>query len=279
MPQFFGEFLIEAGEIDPDQLQRALDLCDRVNLPVGELAKREGWLNDDQVQEVLAKQHSVDQRFGEIAIELGYLTEEQLQAALHQRSTSHLYIGEALVELGHLSRSSLEFQLDRYKSEAAAFLQQDRVPEAVVRNAIAERCVEVLPRIALRMGRLQVLTRWAPGWNDDPRLEFRRSIEVESNTNVRIGLAVSRELAEQIASAMLFKDPGLLTVDELGDALGEFLNLVVGSANALIPHPEAPIRISPPQTPAFPDDGCALLLLTTRGPGCLVVQPPDQPTT
>ncbi len=275
MPQFFGEFMIEAGEIDSDQLQAALDHCDRVNLPVGELAKREGWLDDAQIREILERQHTVDRRFGEIAIELGYLSEEKLQAMVHQRSTSHLYIGEALVELGHISRQTLEYQLDRYKSEAAAFLREDRMPDDVARHEIAERSVEVLPRIALRMGRLQLLSRWAASWQEDPRLEIRRSIEIDCGGTLTIGLAASRELAQQIASAMLFKDPGWLTPEELGDALGEFLNLVVGSANALVSNPEAPVRVSPPKANGFPAYGCALLLLTTRGPGCLVVQPED----
>jgi len=274
MPQFFGEFLIEAGEIDSEQLQSALDLCDRVNLPVGEIAKREGWLDDAQVHEILSTQRSADRRFGEIAVELGYLTEERLQSVLHQRSTSHLYIGEALVELGHLSRQSLELQLDRYKSETAAFLREDRVPDEVIRHAIAERSVEVLPRIALRMGRLQLLSRWSQGWEDDPRLEVRRSIAVEAAGVLKIGLAASRELAEQIASAMLFKNPRLLSSEELGEAVGEFLNLVVGSAHALVKNPSNTTRISPASAQAFPQAGCALMLLTTRGPGCLVVQPP-----
>lgn len=273
MPQFFGEFMIEAGEIDPDQLQNALDLCDKVNLPVGELARREGWISQEQIQEVLEHQHQVDRRFGEIAVELGYLSEDQVQSLLHQRSTSHLYIGESLVELGHITRQTLEYQLDRYKTEVAAFLRADRVPAEVVRYPIAARCIEVLPRLALRMGRLQFLTRWAPGWQEDHRLEVRRSIEVCGESSVTIGLAASRELAERIASAMHFKDPGLLSGDEIGDALGEFLNLVVGSAHALSETRTPPLRICPPREDVFPTDGCALLMLTTRGPGCVVIQP------
>ena len=276
MPKFFGEFMIEAGEIDPDQLQAALDLCDRMNLPVGELAKREGWLDEEQIQKILETQRTVDRRFGEIAIDLGFLTQSKLEILIHQRSTSHLYIGEALVELGYVSRQTLELQLDRYKSDAAAFLREDRMPDSVARFEIAKRSVEVLPRIALRMGRLQVLTRWAPCWNDDARLEFRTAIHVEGQNAIAIGLAASRELAEQIASAMFFKDPGLLSREELSDALGEFLNLVVGSAHTLVPASEAPIQMSPPREDAFPDAGCALLLLTTRGPGCLVVQSPRE---
>ncbi|MCP4039621.1 MAG: chemotaxis protein CheX, partial [bacterium] len=193
---------------------------------------------------------------------------------LHQRSTSHLYIGEALVELRHLTRQQLELQLDLYKDEVAAFLRDDHTPSEVMRHPIAEYTLGALPRIASRMGRLQMLSRWGPGWSDDPRLEHRRWVAVESEGQISIGIAASKELAEQIASAMLFTDPGLLSYEELSDTLGEFLNLVLASAHEATSEQGGPDPPSPPEQDGFPDTGHALMLLTNRGPGCLVIRTP-----
>lgn len=279
MPRFFGDFLIDSGEIDAGQLRQALDLCDRVNLRIGELAMREGWMNSRQVRNVLQEQRNVDERFGEIAVRLDYLSQKQLQALLHQRSTSHLYIGEALVELEHLARQDLERQLEQYKQEVAAFLRNDETPEEITGHRIAEKVVETFPRVASRMGRLQTLSRWGLGWSDDPRLVHRRWIAFENAEGFSIGIAASEELAKQIASAMLFTDPDRLSHevlgDVLGDVLGEFLTLVVGSAVSAVGDHAALAKFGPPRDHGFPEQGHGLMLLTNCGPGCLVLRMPN----
>ena len=55
MPRFFGELLIATGEIEHRHLQEALELCDQVNLRIGELAVRENWMDKGQVREVLER--------------------------------------------------------------------------------------------------------------------------------------------------------------------------------------------------------------------------------
>ncbi len=273
MLQFFGEFLVESGSIDDEQLRRALDLCDQVNLRIGELAVREGWMGADQVQAVLKKQQMVDRRFGEIAVDLGYLTATQVGILVHQCSASHLYVGESLVQIGCLGRAELEHQLEQYKRRTESFTRHCQTPSEVERVAIARHAVEAFPRIACRMGRLQVLSRWVPGWVANPRCIHRRWIEVGGSASLAIGFAACSDVARQITTSMQVcgvEDPG---EEDYGYAVGEFLKLVVESAKAAAEGEGALALHSPPRATNYPTAGSCLLLLTNRGPGCLVIGP------
>ncbi len=278
MPRFFGEFLIATGEIDNPRLQEALGLCHQVNLRLGDLAIRESWMNEEQIEEVLKRQRSVDRRFGEIAVAMEYLTESQLQTLVHQRSASHLYIGEALVQLDYLTRSSLEELLDQYKAEVASFAEQNQAPVEISRIRIAALTLEALPRICSRMARLQTLNRWGPEWFDDPTLANRRWLAVEGGDHLVIGIAASDQLAEQIAAAMLMCELDELQTGDVDDALGEFLNLVVGSAKNKAAEDGDQFRLSPTLTDNFPTEGFGLYLVTNHGPCCVVFQtvPPSE---
>ena len=272
MPRFFGEFLIATGEIEHRHLQEALELCDQVNLRIGELAVRENWMDKGQVREVLEKQRSIDRRFGEIAVAMEFLTESQLQTLTHQRTTSHLYIGESLVRLDIVTRSALEDLLDQYKHEVSAFNERNQAPVEITRNRIAALTLEALPRIASRMARLQILTQWGPEWFDDPALEHRRWIEVEDGEHLIIGIAASEQLAHQIAAAMLMCEPSELDPGDADDALGEFLNLLMGSAKTAACSDTDESRLTPPRGDNFPTEGFGLYLVTNRGPGCVLIQ-------
>ncbi len=272
MPRFFGEFLVANGEVDEGHIQEALTLCERVNVRVGDIARHEGWLDGTQICEVLERQRTIDRRFGEIAISLGYLSESQLQTLVHRRTTTHLYIGEALVQLGVLSTEDLSQALERYKAEVAEFSERDQVPMEVMGNAVAAEILGALPRISARVGGIQILTHWAPEWCEDPELPLRSWIRVESERPLVVGIAASTALAESLAAGMLICEPSNLSRDDVEGALGKYLNLLVGSTGNNIPQECETIRISPPQTEDFPDQGFGLRLVTNRGPGCLLLQ-------
>ena len=128
------------------------------------------------------------------------------------------------------------------------------------------------------MARLQILTSWGPEWFDDPELRHRRWIEVEGSEHLLIGIAASGKLAEQIAAAMLMCEPDELEERDVDDALGEFLNLVVGSAKNVVSADSNKTRLSPPRADDFPSEGFGLYLMTNRGPGCVLfqTQPPSE---
>lgn len=88
-----------------------------------------------------------------------------------------------------------------------------------------------------------------------------------------IGIAASAQLAEQIAAAMLMCEPAELEAEDIDDALGEFLNLVMGSAKtAAGADITQDARLSSPRSTDFPSEGFGLNPITNQGPGCLLIQ-------
>ena len=58
--KFFGQFLIEQGEVDSSQLREALDLLARTNRSVGQIAVAEGMLTQADAERVHTSQRNVD---------------------------------------------------------------------------------------------------------------------------------------------------------------------------------------------------------------------------
>ena len=111
----FGQFLLERGTIDSDQLRQALDYQRAHNRVLGELAVEKGFLDDKAISKIIEHQRLVDKDFGGIAVELGLMTRETLDELLSEQQRSHLRLGEVLVKLSYLDREKLEEELDVFE--------------------------------------------------------------------------------------------------------------------------------------------------------------------
>lgn len=118
---FFGQYLLQAGIISTTQLDEAIDLQERHNRLLGQLAHSKGYLSEDQVRETAREQKILDLPFGVIALRKNFLTPKQLDDLLFSQIVSTTHIGEALVELGHLPASKLGHLLNEY-----TLYEQDR---------------------------------------------------------------------------------------------------------------------------------------------------------
>jgi hypothetical protein len=111
-----------------------------------------------------------------------------------------------------------------------------------------------------------------PEWFDDPTLGHRRWLEVKGGDHLVIVIAASDQLAEAIVASMLRCETDELQDGDVDDALGEFLNLVVGSAKNKASGDGDQTRPTPTLSDDFPSEGYALYLVTNLGPGCVVFQ-------
>jgi len=64
--KFFGQVLLEQGEIDELQLRQALDLMERENRTIGELAVSAGFASEAEGRRVNGEQRRLDLSFGEL---------------------------------------------------------------------------------------------------------------------------------------------------------------------------------------------------------------------
>ena len=62
--KFFGQYLIERGEVDADQVRAALDLMDAENRTLGELAVEGKLISKADADKVNAEQRHRDMPFG-----------------------------------------------------------------------------------------------------------------------------------------------------------------------------------------------------------------------
>ncbi len=81
--RFFGQFLIERGEIDSSQLREVLDLMERENRTLGELAVDAGFASAADCRRVNGEQRRLDRPFGELAQEMGVLYGRNAPSIMH----------------------------------------------------------------------------------------------------------------------------------------------------------------------------------------------------
>jgi len=54
--RFFGQYLLEKGRINSQQLLAALEFQKTISMPIGVMALERGWLSAAQIKEVLELQ-------------------------------------------------------------------------------------------------------------------------------------------------------------------------------------------------------------------------------
>ena len=92
--KFFGQFLIDQGVVDSNQIRAALQLMDEENRNLGELAEAGGILTAEESAKVNAQQRHCDLRFGDLSVEMGLLSDEQVEYLVGFQEQTRLRIGE-----------------------------------------------------------------------------------------------------------------------------------------------------------------------------------------
>ena len=111
---FLGDFLLERGAINTEQLNAAVDFQIKQNLSLGQLAQKESLLDQKQIEVIFEKQKIEDKKFGEIAVELKLLSQEMLQKLLKKQKENNIIFGEALLELKLIDKEKLAKEIDDF---------------------------------------------------------------------------------------------------------------------------------------------------------------------
>jgi hypothetical protein len=269
--KFFGQFLIEQGEIDAGQLREALELAQSRNRPLGDLAVAEGLLAPRDALRLNAAQREVDRPFGELAVSMGMLSGQDLEKLLSRQRRERLPLGEALVELGHLPVARLGALLDRFKIDQSPFeTGQLSLPGALSRVRLALLVLDLLPRFCLRVARLHVKLAPARSPQVDACLAHRVALGVRGAERLELGLAADGEVASALAGGISGVAREALDASLLADGLGEFLNVLVGNAISVLDREGAAAQLEPARQAVLPAAGHVFELVATNGRGALV---------
>jgi len=276
--KFLGQFLLEKGLINKDQLLAALDAQRASNPLLGELAQACGWLTAAQSAQVNAMQRSQDRPFGEIARTLGLLTDAQVDALLAQQKAGRKLFGEILVELGILDAEHVGRALEMQASERESAVQgldlgvAGHPLQPVLRTAI-ETCNRLFMRTLKRRSQFSSLVE-NPG--EVAWCSVVGHVHVESSTPLVIGLACDGATTAAIASAFLSM-PDTPCDDGLAqDALGELINVLMGYVVKETLPEDARYHAAPPDfSSSLPEllrhGALAVSMVSELGPFVLVV--------
>jgi hypothetical protein len=277
--KFFGQFLIQAGAITADQLRQALDLMERTNTPLGQLAVRVGYLSEEAVDTFSYEEAATGQPFAELVADLGVLSPRQLDDLLTQQAGLRLGLGDALLALGFLKPPALAAHRQTFEADQAPYrIGPAAVPPKLSSHRPSHVVVDFVPKLAASMAGVQVKVVLAEDHDALATLPYRASVVARGSFPFRVELGADRGLATALARGLV-RDPRLEpTEPELTESVAELLNVVVGNAIALLENDGIHLSLFPPEFGAARCEGVAFDLVTPDGLGSLFIDPnPELP--
>jgi hypothetical protein len=272
--KFFGQYLIERGEVDADQVRAALDLMDAENRTIGELAVEGKLISKADADKVNAEQRHRDMPFGELAGEMGLLTEEQIDNLVQLQWRTRMRIGEALVRSGHLGKVRLEELLISYEEEQAPYrIENLALPAGLDSNALAPFVLDLFPNLLMRVARISTRVGSGEPIAEPPDLPVQVAVSVSGESGLVICLVGDEEFSRHLAAKVSGLDPEGLDMEMLLDGVGEFLNVLAGNAMANAEQNGIAMELGPPQTEIDFKSGFLFELAVNIGNAALFLEP------
>ena len=270
--KFLGQFLLEQGLIDRQQLLDALDAQRASNPLLGELAVAAGMLDPGQAQRINERQRREDRRFGDIARDMELLTAPQVDALLARQKAGRKLFGEILIEQGALTRDALDTALkahgaDRDEAMEALHAEVAAHPSGAVMDNAIGTCTRLFPRLLKTQCQFSSLVA-APA--DAEVCEVVAHVRIHAQPQLLVAVATDRGTAANICDAFLSLPAGSGDEALAQDALGELVNVLMGYVVKDALADDAGYHASPP---AF--DVPASQLLASE-PGAIAVKMTSQ---
>jgi CheY-specific phosphatase CheX len=272
--KFFGQYLIERGEVSAEQVRAALNLMDAENRSIGELAVEGRLISKADADKVNAEQRHRDMPFGELAAEMGLLNEEQIDNLVQLQWRTRLRIGQALVQLKHLGKVRLEELLISYEEEQAPHrIENLALPAGLEGNALAPFVLDLFANLLMRVARIATRVGSGEPNAEPPDLPVQVAVSVKGESGLLICLVGDEEFSRHVAAKASGLDAKCLDVEMLIDGVGEFLNVLAGNAMALAERNGITTELQPPQTEIDFESGFLFELAVNIGNAALFLKP------
>ncbi len=237
---FFGQYLLNQGIINAQQLTKAIVLQDVLNKTIGQIAVEEKLLSEEQVKQTVDLQKKKDMFFGEAVQQLGFLTREQVDHLLKKQKQNHVYIGDALVNLGYLAEQQREKALAdfiREQNENAAMVTPFRFPQIVEHEQqYIEKFTLYTIKLLQRMVHMVAKCDHYAVMEHSVPLEYI-SIQVDFSGTLgkqvsRFVLMIPQDTATLIAAKYQTLENAPVSNAVIIDALRELANMICGQASS-----------------------------------------------
>jgi hypothetical protein len=272
--KFCGQYLIERGEVNAEQVRAALGLMDAENRSIGELAVGGRLISKADADKVNAEQRHRDMPFGELAAEMGLLSEEQIDNLVQLQWRTRLRIGQALVRLKHLGKVRLEELLISYEEEQAPHrIENLALPAGLESNALAPYVLDLFANLLMRIARIATRVGSGESIVEPPDFPVQVAVSVSGESGLLICLVGDEEFSRQVAAKASGLDADCLDMEMLFDGVGEFLNVLAGNAMALAEQNGVAMELEPPQTEVDFGSGFLFELAVNIGNAALFLKP------
>lgn len=272
--KFFGQFLIEQGEINADQLRGALDFMEAENLSLGLFAVEKGLLKPMDVHRIQLEQRQKDASFEEIVIELGLIARDKLEALVRDHEARRVRVGDALVRKGHLAAERLAGLLDRFNADQEKYATREvELPSDLRAPRLTSVLVELLPKLTARIAEIQIKVGEAEQSNGQSLPDYSAAVVIHADKGIEILLTGDEEFAKRLTAGMLGAPIEEVNSFLLDDGLGEFLNVLVGNAVAIFEKQGQRVSLDPPRLGGHAKAATGYLfpLFATHGKAALVL--------
>ena len=274
--RFFGQFLLEKGEIDALHLRQSLDLMGRENLTLGELAVFKGFASEAETRRVGGEQRRRDLPFGELAVKMGVLNSVEIEELLLLQLETRVNLEDAIVRLGFLPEDRAALLLDEFKQERGRELQGScdvELPPELCDNPVAERLVLLLPRMLRRVARIEVEIESGEPLDCLLSQVLVASLEIVGTRGLLMTLAADRDFGEKLAVGVAGIGDASLASELAVDALGEFLNVLAGNAVTALEAEGLENRLEAPKFGVLPTEGTRFPIASNYGEAVFVLLP------
>ena len=247
--KFFGQYLLEKGIINREQLLKGVEHQKSINLSLEEMCLKKRLLNEEQIKRINnIQKNDLDKEFGEIAIAEGFLTQEVLDEVLKEQEETRIYIGESFVKIGALTAEKLEETLRDYREESekdewAIGRKLENIKENLVVKTFVNFAMKMFQKILRETVKLKSCLASVDVFNLQDYTIQQKTIG-DLNLSFIINLPDNTALA--IAAFLFGKKVSVITAVEV-DALKEFLNIISGNCCAKLSSIGINIETIPPK--------------------------------
>ena len=268
--KYFGQYLLEKGYVNKDQLLEGIKYQKAINLKIGVLAIDKGFMTAAQVNEIVGLQKAANKQFGVLAIEKKYITNEQIEELLSIQKSDRIFLGEALLEKGFLTLEQLETYLREYKKDQQKADSEINTALSSLNpkySNLVKNTVQIFQNLLVRMvDEAGKISNCVEKNAETPTHDYLVSQKIFGDSNCIIGIGLQDTTLCYLSSQIFKKE--INEVDAYAeDGVKEFVNIGVGHLCAALSNEGIITETAPPLCGSYskfkPDLMCSTELIVT----------------
>jgi CheY-specific phosphatase CheX len=240
-------------------------------------------LSERDANRVNREQRRTDRKFGDLAVEMGLLTPDQVRELVREQKAQRLSIGQALCQLGHLETSRLDKLLDQFHLDQAGQVANRYLdlPEEIDDSQLVDSILDLFPKLTQRIARIQLFAQRCEKWSGQELPSQIATVVIRGDENWDVTLSCDKDFAAQIHAGFMGgftnpkgdDEPEEISATLLDDCIGEFLNILAGTAMDELEKHAISVSLEPPVFGVKPSEGYHFAIQASRGEAALILSP------